>query len=155
MTRWLPADDGAVLLVHERTRNVIASSVELALTRRARRAGLLGRMRIDPAAAMVLAPCFAIHTAFMRFPIDVLFVDRHGRALRVVHGLAPWRAAAATSAHAVIELAAGVLTRHRVEIGDRLDLVPSIPNSQLPTPNDSRLGVGCWELGVDSVETRC
>lgn len=135
-TPWLQTRGGAVVLVHQRSRTVIASSVELALTRRARRTGLLGRVRIDPAAAMVLAPCFAIHTAFMRFPIDVLFVDRQGRAVRIVQGLAPWRAAMATSAHAVIELAPGVLRRCGVKVGDRLDLVVSNSKSQSPNPKN-------------------
>lgn len=122
MSDWLRRG-GRVMLVHERTREVIATRVELAVTRRARRVGLLGRTRIDDTAALVLAPCLAVHTAFMRFPIDVLFVDRHGRALRVVHELRPWRAAVAPRSYAAIELAAGVLRQRGVTPGDRLELV--------------------------------
>jgi uncharacterized protein len=106
-----------------RTGLVIASEVELAQTRRARRRGLLGRDSLDPAAALVLSPCCAIHTAFMRFPIDVAFVDRDGLVTRVVCGLAPWRLAIAPRAHAVVELAGGSLERSDVQIGDRLYLV--------------------------------
>lgn len=137
MSAWLPEGGGAVLLVHDRTSDVIASSVEIALTRRARRVGLLGRTRIDTTAAMVLAPCFAIHTAFMRFPIDVLFVDHFGRVLRVVHALEPWRAAMSTRAYAVIELAAGVLRQHGVETSDRLHL------AWASTGRPGPLGPGC------------
>ena len=126
MTGFLPSVSGAVTLVHEPTGVVIASRVELAVSRRSRRAGLLGRAGINPATAMVLAPCVAIHTAFMQFPIDVLFVDRRGCALRVIHGLQPWRAAISTRAYAAIELAAGVLTRHCVDVGDRFHLL-SVP----------------------------
>jgi len=122
MREWVPAGVGPVRLVDERTQHVIARSVELALTRRTRRVGLLGRTRIDASAALVLAPCCTIHTAFMQFPIDVLFVDRHGRALRVVHGLKPWRAAMSARACAAIELAAGMAKQHGIEIGDRLRL---------------------------------
>ena len=109
-------------LIHDRTDAVIASAVELALSRKARRTGLLGRAAMDPGAALVLAPCCAVHTAFMRFPIDVLFMDRTGRAMRVIHGLKPWRAAASPQAYAVVELPAGVLARFEVGAGDRFRL---------------------------------
>jgi len=111
------------MLVDERTREVVAGRVELATTRRARRVGLLGRDRLGPDAALVLAPCVAVHTAFMRFPIDVAFVDRQGRAVRLVRDLAPWRLAIAPRAYAAIELPAGALARHAVDVGDQLELV--------------------------------
>lgn len=120
MARWLPSGRASVRLVNERNRRVIAGVAELALSRRARRLGLLGRSGIDVDAALILARCFAVHTAGMRFPIDVLFVDRYGRALRTAHALKPWRAAVSVRAYAVIELAAGVLERHDVKVGDRL-----------------------------------
>ena len=119
-----------ITLVNERTGYAIASSVELALTRHARRVGLLGQRSIDPTIALVLAPCFMIHTAFMRFPIDVLFVNRDGYAVRLVHGLRPWRMTASAGAHAVIELAAGVLERRGVAVGDRLILEPAASREQ-------------------------
>jgi uncharacterized membrane protein (UPF0127 family) len=58
-------------------------------------------------AALILAPCWSIHTWFMRFPIDVLFVSRTGTVLGARHALAPWRLALRPGAFAVIELAAG------------------------------------------------
>lgn len=123
MGEWLSRCGGRMMLVDDRTHEVVATHVELATTRRARRVGLLGRDCFDTDAALVLAPCLAVHTAFMRFPIDVVFVDRQGRAMRLVHGLAPWRVAAAPRAYAAIELAAGALRRHEVDVGDRLELV--------------------------------
>lgn len=105
-----------------RTDIVIASDVELANTRRSRRRGLLGRDSLDLAAALVLSPCCAIHTAFMRFAIDVAFVDRDGLVTRIVCNLAPWRLAIEPSAHAVVEVAGGSLMRRDVQIGDRLYL---------------------------------
>ena len=107
-------------LIHARSGEAIATDVELALTRASRRRGLLERDSLDPAAALVLSPCLAVHTAFMRFAIDVIFVNKAGHVMRIVRRLAPWRAAACLSAYATIELAAGVLDRFNVEIGDRL-----------------------------------
>lgn len=123
MRDWLSACGVRMMLVDERTHEVVATRVELATTRRARRVGLLGRDRLDADAALVLAPCLSVHTAFMRFPIDIAFVDRQGRAVRLVRDLAPWRVAIAPRAYAAIELAAGALARHEVDLGDRLELV--------------------------------
>ena len=107
-------------LIHARSGEAIATDVELALTRASRRRGLLERDGLDPAAALVLSPCLAVHTAFMRFAIDVIFVDRTGHVVRVVRRLGPWRAAACLRAYATIEFAAGALDRFNLEIGDRL-----------------------------------
>ena len=109
-------------LVNGRTGAVVAADVEMALTRNARRKGLLGRSGLAPLSALVLAPCAAVHTMFMRFAIDVIFVDRTGRALRVVCNLPPWRAAMKVFAHAVIELPAGTLAGGQVAVGDSLYL---------------------------------
>ncbi len=115
---------GSVTLMNGRTRRLVASDVELALTRASRRRGLLGREGFDPCAALILVPCAAVHTAFMRFAIDVVFVDRHGRTLKIVRELAPWRIALSPLAHSVIELAGGSLRSRDVSIGDRLYLAP-------------------------------
>src|SRR4051812_49386215 len=99
----------AVALVNERTRAEIAADVEVAFTRATRRRGLLGRDALDPQAALMLTPCLAVHTAFMRFPIDIVFLDRDGCAVKLVSNVRPWRMAASRRAHSVVELAAGSL----------------------------------------------
>jgi hypothetical protein len=113
-------------LRNTRTEHVVASAVEVANTRATRRRGLLGRDSLDLAAALVLSPCCSIHTAFMRFPIDVAFIDRDGQVLRIVRDLAPWRIAIAPRAHAVVEFAGGCLNRRDVRVGDRLYLAPAL-----------------------------
>lgn len=111
-----------VPLMNSRSGGTIASTIELAVTRAARRRGLLRRDALDPATALVLAPCLAIHTAFMRFAIDVVFVDREGCVRRIVRRLQPWRVAGSRHACATIELAAGALDACDVTVGDRLYL---------------------------------
>ena len=74
-----------------------------------RRKGLLGREVFETSSALIIAPCFSIHTMFMRFDIDAVFVDDDGRAVKVVQGMAPWRIAVQPFAHAVVELPAGSL----------------------------------------------
>ena len=110
------------MLINERTGKPVATVVEVANTRAARNQGLLGRDGLAASYAIVLSPCLSIHTAFMRFPIDVLFVDRGGCAVKMVPALAPWRLAIATRARHVVELAAGELRASDVRVGDRLYL---------------------------------
>jgi uncharacterized membrane protein (UPF0127 family) len=110
------------MLMNARTGEAIAHKVEVADTRETRRKGLLGRDSFDASAALLLLPCFSIHTAFMRFSIDVIFVDRAGVVLRVVRNLPPWRIAAVWGAHAVLELPGGGLRAGDVRAGDRLYL---------------------------------
>jgi uncharacterized membrane protein (UPF0127 family) len=110
-------------LVNQRTDEALAERIELAVTRSDRRKGLLGRDVFETSSALIIAPCFSIHTMFMRFDIDAVFVDDDGRAVKVVQGLAPWRIAVQPFAHAVVELPAGSLRDRPVDVGDRLYLV--------------------------------
>ena len=83
----------------------------------ARLGGLLARPPLGDDEALVLAPCSSVHTLFMRYPIDVVFVDRAGRVLKVAADVAPWRAAWCFGAHAVLELRAGQARRHGLQPG--------------------------------------
>jgi uncharacterized protein len=109
-------------LVNDRTGQVLASAVEVAGTSETRRRGLLGRDGLEPSAALIIAPCSAIHMFFMRFAIDAVFVDRDGRVRKIVHDLQPWRIAIAFGAYAVIEMASGAVARSDVEVDDLLML---------------------------------
>src|SRR6266542_193731 len=73
--------------------------------------GLLGRRSLPPGQGLLLQPAGSIHTFFMRFPIDAVFLDGDRRVLRVASGVRPWRAAAAKHSRAVLELAAGDTAR--------------------------------------------
>jgi uncharacterized protein len=84
--------------------------------------GLLGRSSLAPDEGILLRPAGSVHTAFMRFPIDVVFVDRDGEVLRVAEALPPWRAASARGAKAVVELAAGAAAAAGLTAGQRLAL---------------------------------
>jgi uncharacterized membrane protein (UPF0127 family) len=86
----------------------------------ARMRGLLGRNDLPSEEGVLLRPASSIHTAFMRFPIDAVFLDRNLRVVRVASEVQPWRAAAARGARAVLELRAGEATRRGLEAGDLL-----------------------------------
>ena len=82
--------------------------------------GLLGRSNLPREEGILLRPASSVHTWFMRFPIDVVFLDRELAVLRVVPRLRPWRAVARRRAAAVLELAAGESERRGLRPGDRL-----------------------------------
>lgn len=105
----------------------LASSIIPAFDRRSRNRGLLSRSAFPVGVAMVLAPCSAVHTWFMRFPIDVLFVGRAGRVLGVRRAVAPFRLAWRPGAFAAVELAAGCSSE--TNVGDMLLLAPSASNT--------------------------
>jgi uncharacterized membrane protein (UPF0127 family) len=86
--------------------------------------GLLGRRGLEPDSGLLIEPCNSIHTLFMRFPIDAVFLDAELRVLRVRARMRPWRAAGARGARAVLELAAGEAERCGVSPGERLYLTP-------------------------------
>lgn len=82
--------------------------------------GLLGRRSLPAGEGILLKPARSVHTFFMRFPIDVVFVDRQLAVLSIAAALPPWRTAAQRSAYSVLELAAGECERRRVAVGDVL-----------------------------------
>jgi uncharacterized membrane protein (UPF0127 family) len=84
--------------------------------------GLMGRHGLPAGEGLLVTPAPAIHTAFMRFPIDALFLDRDLRVLDIAERVAPWRIVSKARARAVLELAAGECARRHVEVGDRLEL---------------------------------
>jgi uncharacterized membrane protein (UPF0127 family) len=115
-----------IALVNQRTGAPIATAVERAVTRTSRRRGLLGRDGLGASCALMLEPCAAVHTAFMRFAIDVVFLDREGYAVKIVRNLLPWRIAGAARARVVVEMAAGSLEHLDLSVGDRLFLSTAI-----------------------------
>jgi uncharacterized protein len=73
-----------------------------------RAVGLLATAALDDPCGLWIAPCNAVHTLGMRYPIDVVFLRDDGTVARVVPQLAPWRAASCRQAHATLELRAGL-----------------------------------------------
>ena len=82
--------------------------------------GLLGRRDLPRNEGILLKPAGSIHTAFMRFTIDAVFLDRELVVVGIAPHLRPWRAAARKGAHAVLELADGESGQRGLRVGDRL-----------------------------------
>ena len=88
----------------------------------ARMRGLLGRRGLDSGEGLLLRPAGSVHTFFMRFPIDVVFLSCDGEVLKVADRVPPWRTAAAKGAKAVVELAAGEAGRRGIRVGTAISL---------------------------------
>jgi uncharacterized protein len=109
-------------LIVNLTQNRCVCVGELADRPLRRMRGLLGRGGLPAGEGLLLMPAPSIHTAFMRFPIDAVFLDGELRVLAIVQAMRPWRFASRRRARSVLELAAGECARRGVRVGDRLQL---------------------------------
>jgi uncharacterized membrane protein (UPF0127 family) len=98
------------------------AGISVADTPLARMKGLLGRRSLDAGEGLLLQPAGSVHTAFMRFAIDVVFLDRDFRVLRVAPRVPPWRLVGQRGAKAVLELSAGAAERAGLAPGVQVTL---------------------------------
>ena len=99
----------------------MASRAEKAESHWARLMGLMGRRSLPEGGGMLITPCSSVQTTFMRFAIDVVFLDRDGQVVKVVPELKPYRGAfGGRGAHSLLELPAGAAAHGGIAVGDRL-----------------------------------
>jgi len=108
---------------------LVCERCEIADRGLARMRGLLGRDGLEPGSGMLIDAAPSVHMFFMRFPIDVVFLDRDRKVVRVVERLRPWRVAGARRAAAALELPAGAAAAAGVGVGDTLVLEDIVANS--------------------------
>lgn len=112
----------AKLRVKNKTRGtVVTTEADIADTSKKRRVGLLKHERLDPGQGLWIAPCEAIHTFGMKFPIDVLFLDRKKKVLKVKSDMVRGRISGCFWASSVLELPAGQAAATTTEAGDELE----------------------------------
>jgi uncharacterized membrane protein (UPF0127 family) len=109
------------ILVRNSTRNtVLAEAAELADTSAKRRTGLLKHERLAPGEGLWIVPCESVHTFFMKFPIDLVYLDKRRKVRKVRHAVPAWRLSACLAAHSVLELPAGTVAKTGTVVGDIL-----------------------------------
>jgi uncharacterized protein len=101
---------------------LLALRLEAAHTGPSRRKGLLGREGLQPGEGLWIAPCESVHTFFMRFPIDLVYLDRKHHVKKVRSSVGPWRISACLTANSVLELPAGTIRETQTERGDALEI---------------------------------
>jgi uncharacterized protein len=115
--------------ITNRTRNtLLGTRVTPAPTFWSRLRGYIGRPRPKQGDGILLVPCDAIHTWWMSFDLDVLFVDDRGRVLELVRSLRPWkRTRKVAGARYVLEVPAGTIDASGTRVGDELSWREQVP----------------------------
>ena len=120
--------ENAIYVVENPRRHAtLATRLRIAGTSAERRRGLLDGKSLQKDEGLWIAPCEAIHTIGMRWPIDVIFIDRRYRVRKIAANLAPWRMTLCWSAFSVLELPAGAAASSETQIGDFLTFHPTSP----------------------------
>jgi uncharacterized protein len=125
-------DSGIVRAINQTRGTILCRFLEDAGGLKGQSRGLLGREGLEPGHGMLFVrgrfePFMWMHMFFMRFPIDIVFVDSSGVVIRINHSLKPWRVSTIVfGASRVLELEAGAAARSDTRIGDSIVLEPLI-----------------------------
>jgi uncharacterized protein len=108
------------VLVRNQTRGtVLGDAIDLADTSEKRR---LKHNHLDPGAGLWIVPCESVHTFFMKFTIDLVYVDRKHKVRKVRHSVPAWRLSACLTAHSILELPPGTAQQTGTQAGDQLEI---------------------------------
>ena len=111
------------LRVRNQSKNtVLADRADIANTSITRKVGLLEHARLEKGEGLWITPCEAVHTIGMKFPIDVLFLDKKRRVVKIRRDMPRWRMSACLRAHSVLELPSGMAAETATVAGDQLEL---------------------------------
>lgn len=112
----------ALLKIENLTRQTeLASCAEVADTAASRNKGLLGRSSLPSGGGLWIVPCASVHTFFMKFPIDLVYINRRKKVTKVRSRVGPWRLSVCFFAHSILELPAGTVDSTQTRRGDQLD----------------------------------
>jgi uncharacterized membrane protein (UPF0127 family) len=107
--------------IRNETRNTtLAVAADVADTAAKRRTGLLKKDKLAAGEGLWITPCESVHTFFMKFAIDLVYLDRKKRVRKVRHAVPPWRVSGCFAAHSVLELPAGAAAASGTQPGDQL-----------------------------------
>lgn len=108
--------------VHTGSTTVVAARVRVADRFWTRLRGLIGGPALQPGEGLLIDPCDGVHTFFMGYPIDLLFLDDESRVVAALHGMKPWRVTRRYHARRVLELPGGTLAglNAEVTVGDEV-----------------------------------
>jgi uncharacterized membrane protein (UPF0127 family) len=117
--------DDRLRVVNVTRATVLATRLELADSAAKRNKGLLGRKGLEPGGGLWIIPCESVHTFFMQFAIDLIYIDRDFRIKKVRRAVGPWRLSVCFSAHSILELPAGTIAATHTRNGDIVEFFPA------------------------------
>lgn len=103
---------------------LLATCLEVADSGPKRNKGLLGRTGLPSGGGLWIVPCESVHTFFMKFPIDLVYLDRKNTIRKISENVKPWRISVCLSAHSILELPVGIIRSSKSQPGDRLEFTP-------------------------------
>ena len=113
-------------LINKTNGTILADNVEIAGNFMKRLKGLMGRPGLNKGEALILYPCRSIHTFFMNFPIDALFIDRNAFVLKIIENMKPYKISPVIKkSYMVVELPAGCLSSTGTTAGHHLEIIMS------------------------------
>jgi uncharacterized membrane protein (UPF0127 family) len=115
----------SVVRIHDESGEPVCSGCVVVESTFKRMRGLLGSDGLDAGTGMLINPAPSVHTFFMRFPIDVVFIGREKTIVGISHNVKPWRITSARKAVAALELPTGTAAASGLEIGQTLTIVPA------------------------------
>lgn len=110
-------------LINHLTQNTLVPNLEKAADFLSRGKGLLGRTHLESSKGLWILNCRDIHTCFMKFPIDAVFLDKKMKVVSLHKNIQPWRFTFSWKASSVVEMPAGKIDEMKIQIGDQLDVV--------------------------------
>ncbi len=114
-------------IINLKNNSVLADKGKLADTFWSRLIGLLNRSSLEKGEALILKPSYAIHTLFMRFSIDALFLDKNGKVIGLIHAIKPFRFSPAYfGCQLTIEFPENTLHSTQTQLGDVIMIVDNI-----------------------------
>jgi uncharacterized protein len=125
--------DSRLQILNVTRQTVLANRAEVADTAAKRNKGLLGRDGLAAGEGLWIVPCEGVHTFGMRFPIDLVYLDRNKRVKKVRNNVPAYRLSACLTAHSILELPSGTVHKTQTRSGDVLDFMPAV----LSAENDS------------------
>jgi uncharacterized membrane protein (UPF0127 family) len=110
-----------VIIRNPQRGTVLGEAIQVADTAVRRVKGLLGRECLEDGQGLLFKSCSSLHTLFMRFPIDIVFMDKQGKVLKVSKNVKPFKfVAAPLRAYYALELPTNAVAKSETRVGDRL-----------------------------------
>ena len=103
---------------------VVGDAIDIADTSAKRRTGLLKHTGLNAGEGLWIVPCESVHTFFMKFALDLVYLDRRHVVRKAVTNVVPWRMSVCLSAHSIVELPVGAIAASGTVKGDQLAMEP-------------------------------